>query len=989
MSATNAIALPSATRRLLRDLAEINASPVDANITAAPLEDNIYEWHVNLRSTVVSTDDGSDADGIMSLTLHLVLVFPKQYPLDPPSVTLCTPVPHANVVQSLGGYRICLDMLDVNKNNPYEGWSRSYTVASLLRQLQAFIFDTALMYSTDHGTIGDAVRTARMFECTRCGHGQGNGKRAVWPAFPTKEEMSKVTKLVVRRAPVSRRPRIVSSAHSTPASENQQEEDEWTVVQSRRAKRVGMAEKVYGSPKTLVKASGTGFVAKARGVQAPKPTYAGVSSWAVLAAAAEKTQLPKQIHKASPGTLVIREKKRADPIAPPPQSLTELRQLVVSTPSTARPASVTSLANQEAEHAVCFPSSDPLSAGLFATLPYELLFRIVTQCGLTGNDVLSLSATCRHMHLVCEDGRVWRDLFSLYAGRSRYASVTAATMADWKSAFAMEVNCVADGMRCFASKLTWEEDILGLPITYTVNPKTKCVDYIACEVEMLSRSAFHEDKVRKSVWNTDFSEWCPVYLTHEHFTRALPDIQAFLIKMSPERGTRVFDATMALDVLPKMMNTLIVQLCDHGVAASARAIEGYFLLHRLLAALIERYPSLQKRIDSRIDAFVNSEAARMKSATPSLGNLLPVLPFSSRHRWAAPRVANAFLSESADRAVLWVCHKYPELAETTEGSGSVKPDMALLKKVWDAQVVSKRLMMFHVCFLSYFDTDSKASGFLDASDQFYGRPPKKIVDLFQSHTKNILAVSTWPAYYAIMQQQCPSPGQLTAAWSQSIRNSLRKKYHTRGMDFTKIHKSGVSKILLKGQSYSAPPDVRKVFMKETWRYAEDLRFLDATCSAFDFEGKHLVNLDFSRPTALSGAIKHSGDIVDHRLRHGTHTITVNIRLLPPTVRALVFCMSAYAGSTLADIKSPTVRLETPVVEGNKTSTTETTELCSYNFKSSPEELGDRTNIIMCVLWRRATEARWEVKAVGELGYGKVPDYNRMLPDLRRVVAGLA
>lgn len=125
MATTVATAVPSATRRLLRDLADITASPIDKHVSACPLDEDIYEWHVNLRNSDVA-----------ELILHLVMKFPKSYPRDPPSVTLCTAVPHANVVRSLSGYRICLDMLETGKVKAYEGWSSSYGVASLLMQLQ-------------------------------------------------------------------------------------------------------------------------------------------------------------------------------------------------------------------------------------------------------------------------------------------------------------------------------------------------------------------------------------------------------------------------------------------------------------------------------------------------------------------------------------------------------------------------------------------------------------------------------------------------------------------------------------------------------------------------------------------------------------------------------------------------------------------------------------------------------------------------------------
>ena len=100
--------------------------------------------------------------------LHLVLRFPARYPSCPPSVEVCTPLPHPNVfpktrlVRGAGAqrherfYELCIDMLGncstlwdagnqhfgpgqehtLEAAQPYTGWSSAYSVRSLLVQLQ-------------------------------------------------------------------------------------------------------------------------------------------------------------------------------------------------------------------------------------------------------------------------------------------------------------------------------------------------------------------------------------------------------------------------------------------------------------------------------------------------------------------------------------------------------------------------------------------------------------------------------------------------------------------------------------------------------------------------------------------------------------------------------------------------------------------------------------------------------------------------------------
>lgn len=66
----------SAMRRLLQDLREIQENPI-MNVSAAPLEDNMFEWHCNFQGT-----EGTEWAGAV---FHVVLYFPPDYPAKSPS----------------------------------------------------------------------------------------------------------------------------------------------------------------------------------------------------------------------------------------------------------------------------------------------------------------------------------------------------------------------------------------------------------------------------------------------------------------------------------------------------------------------------------------------------------------------------------------------------------------------------------------------------------------------------------------------------------------------------------------------------------------------------------------------------------------------------------------------------------------------------------------------------------------------------------------
>eukprot|EP00897_Mesotaenium_endlicherianum_P008297 jgi/Mesen1/7496/ME000039S06704 len=162
-----------AARRLQRDLKEVQAEPLPC-VTAAPLENDLSQWHCNLKP-----DDGS----YKGITFHVVLQFPRTYPMEPPSVRLCSRLEHPNVFYSWLGTEehpyICLDMLrnPQHHGEPYTGWSGAYSVQSLLLQLQSFLFAENIPQdngSTARGcsssrAVMTASRSARRYKCPACG----------------------------------------------------------------------------------------------------------------------------------------------------------------------------------------------------------------------------------------------------------------------------------------------------------------------------------------------------------------------------------------------------------------------------------------------------------------------------------------------------------------------------------------------------------------------------------------------------------------------------------------------------------------------------------------------------------------------------------------------------------------------------------------------------------------------------------------------------
>ena len=124
----------NSARRLQKDLKELEECSIPlVGVSARPLSSSLYTWHGNLRGPVGSPFEGG--------VFHIEITFPQNYPVSPPDIKLFTPVTHPNVP---GVTSICLDILDPNQKQIYQGWTSAYTVEAILIQLQSFLFCDSL-----------------------------------------------------------------------------------------------------------------------------------------------------------------------------------------------------------------------------------------------------------------------------------------------------------------------------------------------------------------------------------------------------------------------------------------------------------------------------------------------------------------------------------------------------------------------------------------------------------------------------------------------------------------------------------------------------------------------------------------------------------------------------------------------------------------------------------------------------------------------------
>lgn len=619
------------------------------------------------------------------------------------------------------------------------------------------------------------------------------------------------------------------------------------------------------------------------------------------------------------------------------------------------------------------------SAGLFGLLAYDAVIILMERLH-ADVDVRALACTCKHMASVAQDGLLWRVLFAKHYPASQ---LSAASLGDWKHTFMLELSSNADALMCYHSKVelgAYDEkrrkpEVLGFPLTFTVNPRTREIDHIYSPLDTLAFSAFADDGVRRSVWGEKFTHFLPLYLTPAHYEAGKPTLRNLMVQLLAPSPTWAhargrWDPEMALDVIPKLLCTLIVLLVDKGVAASDVFINGFIQIYRLLHALADDHPQLRVIVTKRVRAFISDEARRTKSAEPSLGVLVPLLALTQGLRWCD--LAWPLLEEMMDRGVLFACKDQPALATPAK----LETDEAL-RMAWEARKVANRLIMFSVGFLTRLAKTSTKD--LDA---FHGQPTPWLRASMRQHIRGVMAADSWPDFFKLVNAPLPSKRHMHEWLSRAVANSERKGYHKRGMDFSRVQRSGVSAILRKGESVSASPTMKAVRLEEVWRWAgHGSKFLDASALAYTFEGEPAGLVDYANQRSVTGliasrgytayvdgarrvAMLHSGDQIQGN--EGTHTIQLDLRALSDKVGAIWLTLSAWRMNLATyGIIRPEVRCFDPADKSNE-------PLARYELEG--KATGEETAVVMCKIWRPAPGKSWQVTAIGELCQGRAGNY---------------
>ena len=131
------------TRRLTRELKSIQSNPLtNPRVYTTPLESNILEWHYVVEGSCDTPYLGGYYWG--------KIIFPKEYPLKPPSVLMLTPNGRFQINR-----RLCLSMSDFHP----ESWNPMWSVSTIITGLISFMVES----SPTLGSIETSVMQKRQF----------------------------------------------------------------------------------------------------------------------------------------------------------------------------------------------------------------------------------------------------------------------------------------------------------------------------------------------------------------------------------------------------------------------------------------------------------------------------------------------------------------------------------------------------------------------------------------------------------------------------------------------------------------------------------------------------------------------------------------------------------------------------------------------------------------------------------------------------------
>jgi len=779
--------MSSAIRRLQKDFLDYQANREEFTlISAEPLEENLFEWHIN-----ICAPDGPYAN----LPLHFIMQFPKDYPSSPPDVKLCTIINHPNVFKNWGdsGAWICLDLLKAyTTKTKYEGWSSCYTVTSILLQLQSFLFSenvpqdyggNSSLELSNHDVVSSLARI-KGFKC-KCGHHWTTPKPALPKAFCKRVE-AKVShsgsKLLAEEGAVINQDTVFWQEFPT-----------WKIAAydcgnlcKTRGDKMMYEVKIdwgwdgYYQEDVRI---GWGFITSRNPLKyevvAESPADIGVHFWPAGIKVGDILTTGIDLKRnrawyAVNGKMVSHHDDALDDWRRSPLSLGNAGSTKKNARFFKKP----------------FRDGIPEDAVLVPICRFRAC-RLKFNFGLPKCSVKPLLSSG---YLILEKPKGKEapaaDIASWKADKDAVADVfppqvfqdiieflpmpsiinARASCGSIRSLIEEAAVIPRREVHCFKTKMTWKECTLGVGLTCEKNDK-KQLEEVKPNMEFLSLQEW-ENGQRASAWGEPLTDFLVLPVSRKHFNLEL--VCKYMQKFGAEYrlgGGR--SASEILNVFSKLMNMCVVTMMKETQAGKCneKLLTGYTQFHHILLSLNEHFPEVAALAQKRVNRFVSSEAFRHKKDTPDLGKLLVMASLCPGLDMV--KFQRVLFIECSRRRVLWYLKDCNALSNVEHN------DEDYCQRVFELTEVSRGVVAFQLAFLTTFALPKKGESLNDVLSSYYlryGQPRSADMESLFKQAKAIVECKTWAEHL----RHCGlSMGgtELARILKASVDRSLKAGYH--------------------------------------------------------------------------------------------------------------------------------------------------------------------------------------------------------------------
>ena len=780
-----------AIQRLHKDLKEICSLSPKEGIFARPLDDNIFEWHVNIVPV---------SGRYIGIVLHCILYFPDNYPKEPPKVKISTSIPHSNVVNYNGNKNylcldilngfFCLDRSETHNSQSFLGWSSAYSVRSIIVQIQGFLLedyiegydrsvrDTLYQLSPEQGGGNRSISNANVeynkafveadkFRCHICGHHKST---------PCPEINIPIPKRTYNRLRIPlyyiENEHMVLSHEFIPIVKKWYLEIMELINKFSKNNNICLIINNYfndilGNNYNLLNCSNPDYI-----VDCDCPRCDNTRFWRgqyinilgtfplqfinftslILKILGHSTQIPTHLQSYNKNTIwkLIKKTGYFENLKP-----------------------MNEIENYHHSNTIQFVIEKNFKKNkIFKNLEYNLgkTNIYLNKIALSPYFMERLNTFCYYTRESFENTILGYAInITYFRGGIDIKEIT--TPLDLLSYNAFHICNIRRGMQ--NEKITY---VLPLVINKANLKKAK-----GLMIYTINNICSHYDISIGKITSTYLTN----QLTESHYNsvktikrKRLQYQKINNLQMDLTKEISKFKPKFALQIISKLLNSCIVKLVK-GVSHQRnshtslhiyeKVLEGYCYFHRLLLQFTEWYPEIINIANIKLYNFIHNQKYRYKNETPNMTELFVYLAISNKYTWNC--LKKVYLEEQGIRSVSWILKKYPKWSFPRGELDIFNSDR--IYESFQATIIDKKITVFNVYFLNMTKKSS-----IEKYDKFYGKADRILVKKFQKDIPEIeRTLFDWKTYYQYVNISKKYVNKLANNLRYNVILSEQRRYH--------------------------------------------------------------------------------------------------------------------------------------------------------------------------------------------------------------------